>query len=169
MATKYVIEKRWNDTVWTNVYYSGSSSLAQSLVTWEQSVHYDVVQFLRVSAIPGSYNTATKRFEKDPVQPTVVEELNSTTGDRVSTGVEFLPPVNTLNLKGNSSGRVSRKFYLLPIPEGDQNGGTFGVGVAGVWFVFISDLLNRPLTKENGSTITSYAVDARVGYHQRRR
>lgn len=164
------IEKRLGEEYWTNVYYVFSDTLtdadaaAGEILAYEQNMHLDIVTFTKLRV--------RTQVEGDEVYISRPVAVN---GERPTVG-EYLPLFNVCRVDlGTTSGRPSRKFYRLPLLEGDQQNGQL---VGSLVSIVDSNLQGLSLALEglvsswvdvDGQQIVAIAVFPDVGMRQLRR
>jgi len=160
------IEKQLDTEFWTNVYHVDVTDLSNAigagttLVNIERTIHLDAVTFtkFRVRPYPSSGNTGT-------IVP--VGELGQNTGQGA-----YIPLWNTLNVVfGVATGRPSRKYLKLPIPEASQTNGTFIQAFLDDWQEQYADAMQALdfLVDVDGQNILTVRVQPKVGMRQLRR
>jgi hypothetical protein len=123
---------------WANTYLLDAADLldaqgmAESIVTAETQLHYTVVQYDRL--LVSSTTPLDSVFEVTPL---------ATTGQRDSSGVQFLPLFNTVRVDFHAigGGRPSRKYYRAPIGEFEQTDGLLETATLASWQSLIDSFL----------------------------
>jgi hypothetical protein len=161
------IQKRLGNEFWTNVYHvaelsqAAAAAVAQGIVTQlEQPLHTADVQFVsfRVRPFPG------------PSEGTIYP-LNVVGGQPAG---EYLPLFNVARVDFPApTGRPSRKFYRLPIKEGEQANGTFTGSILTAYQGVINNFFASPISDNlidvDGQILSSGILLASVGMRQLRR
>lgn len=171
MATyKLDIEKFYQGEYWTNVYYLGpdlttltdAANMAEIVVDTERTIHKTVVNFtrFRVSTItPGDFQYRT-----------VV--LNQSGLANVSQDIMPLWDVARVDLTDEGFKRPERKYYRLPLQEGEQSNTDLNPTLIGIinsaWSSALGDP-NLTLVGPNGEAITAASTHPRVAMRQLRR
>jgi hypothetical protein len=117
--------KHLGQTKWTNVYHLVAASdtdaiaAANAIIAGEKAFHRDVVTFdyCRVSS-------------SDPDDDSFSIITINDTGDVATSGAQYLPLFNCtrVDITVATGGRPSRKYYRIPVMEGDQQDGVFVAG-----------------------------------------
>ena len=159
---KVDIQKQYQNTYWTNVYYvnqpdlASASAAATTIVNVERTIHAPAVNFdkVRVSDLSSTqYQTISVN------QP----------GQRSVTG-DFLPLFNVLRVDFNvAGGRPSRKYLRLPVAESDQSNGIFTSSALQSLATGYAIPTSTGICDESGSPFTSTSFQERVGMRQLRR
>lgn len=156
---------------WDNAYLTDDATiedaqdLAQLLLTFEQHIHMDIVNFEYV--LISSYTKGDRVFR----HLTINEPGLQTTQD-------YLPLFNTLRFDfGTTNSDPGRKYYRAPMPEGGQVDGvltptevTAFQGIAQTYLVD-TDAISHIVTPRhnNVSTVTVYPYVQERQLHRRRR
>jgi hypothetical protein len=161
------IQKRLGTEYWTNVYHVASSSLAsaqafaQSLVTEvEVPLHTADVLFVSFSVRPFP----------GPSEGTITP-LNVVGGQPAG---DYLPLWNVARVDFPApTGRPSRKFYRLPIKEGEQGSGVLTPAIVTAYQGILNNYFASPasagLIDVDGQLLVSGTLKAAVGMRQLRR
>lgn len=158
------IEKGNETERWTNVYHVQTSSFINAhtsgdlIVAQEKRLHTQHIQFLQMRIRP--YPSAG--------QQGTVYQLSGV-GDR-SAG-EFIPLFNVGRVTFTvEQGRPSRKYYRLPVGEGEQQYGTFLTSFVTTINAILVDFLNiAGLCDESGNEFLAVTLVPTVGMRQLRR
>lgn len=159
------IEKLYQGEYWTNRYFVEATNLiaaqghGQSIVTVERGLHKAVVEFTKFRTSDVVPNT--------DIYVTTPINLAGT----VAVNGELLPLFNVLRVDFGvlGAGRPSRKFYRLPVGEGEQSDGRFLLDTLSSIVGLLAPLLSIPITDPQGQLWNSAAPARAVGMRQLRR
>ncbi len=158
------VQKRLGSEHWTNVYhlnypsFGEAKSAADQIVTVEKGFHGGEVNFV-------SYRLAP--FPAFGTQGTIIN-LTGTGQQGIS---PYVPLFNTLNAVFTpSQGRVSRKYYRLPVFENTQENGTFSSTFIQAYAPYLVDMLAiTGLCDVFGRSFIGASFVSAVGMRQLRR
>jgi hypothetical protein len=159
------IEKLYQNEYWTNRYLvqvadlAGGQVAGSAIANMERNFHQNTVTFTRYRVSDNTPNT--------DVYTTVPLNLP---GLRGSVG-EYMPLFNVVRVDFGvaGGGRPSRKYYRLPLGEGDQAGGILADGTVTAVDNALQPILAQPVCDPQGQIWVSIAVARQVGMRQLRR
>lgn len=158
------IQKSNETEFWTNVYHCDRASFSEAkdtalaIVAAEKTIHTQHVQFvsMRIRAYPSGGQQGT------------VFQLDGTGAVGAS---EFLPLFNVARVTFSvEQGRPSRKYYRLPVGEGEQQYGVWTPSKITFLNNLLTAMLNIPgLCDESGNEFVGISLVPQVGMRQLRR
>jgi hypothetical protein len=140
VSHKVQVFKHLGTTKWSNTYLLAAPDMdtavaatTDAIIPGEKAFHRDIVTF--DSARVSTYAEGDDEFVTIPINDT---------GDVATSGAQYLPLFNCtrVDISTSTGGRPSRKYYRIPVMEGDQQDGVFVSGYQSAINGFVQDILD---------------------------